>query len=789
MGRPLSTKKEKPTTQTANKRKRESSDDEDLEVTEDEYNPNEDEANEEHSQHEEDQEANEEDEDSFDKCETKYDDDDNDDKKYGKFQKFNKDKLWKLNKISHYILPSFNVLLEPYNLKDVKPFPQVQISLPQSVFVNSKFPEDIDFCHRRTIALHSYMLRLKAVKTAYNTARNKNKKVRKDEKKGIFVRPLIDFAERREFHPDKYFGRDYDFYYTGGNLSVNNRSSQIAHVGGTHMNTLFLSVINVDQNIPKLHRITHVDFKSDIREESEIFEVQFSVAIDDYIFLRQKHCVSIQNFRNGKLSVLQNFRTKDVPFISFTQDPVNVHHLTISDLMHKVRVCDIEKGVPVKTFKMMPKEEIKTENNWNMIKSLDSHVYLYAACKKVSLIDTRLPDTEWQSNRCGVTPETGCYNFSSLARSKFEHLFYVGSNHKAYCVDRRYMGKNIETKNGAVASWTHQMSNFPLMMAANRQLNTEYIALQSPLNADLRICENMQVLAEDSETELNGNMSKKARMDLPEKYVYKSMCIPYMPPSIESIFHEVRSEGKCIKQGTGICDRVKACITGLDFIDHGPSSYLVTATSNGDIFARHVYDPDNVDVKPDTLTAAEVMSGFEENIFRSVRKTPLETTEIVDLKGISKVFRCSQLSDSKKREDFDLPTKRTHLGRWQKPIKALSQYKDALAADLFSIWDFDIDEEKDLNINSLYQNPKSESKVSGWLEASENIGHSTLLNMTTIPADVLSSSQFNMTDMSFNDLLNTTAQAQEETDLDETNIPVRSKTAKSAKKKKYIKGF
>lgn len=79
--------------------------------------------------------------------------------------------------------------------------------------------------------------------------------------------------------------------------------------------------------------------------------------------------------------------------------------------------------------------------------------------------------------------------------------------------------------------------------------------------------------------------------------------------------------------------------------------------------------------------------------------------------------------------------KRFQLGRWQKPLSTLHSYKDALVADLLSIWDIDVEEEKHIRLGNLRNiKPDPNVKVEDWLKTNLDANPP----MLTIPSQEIS---------------------------------------------------
>lgn len=161
--------------------------------------------------------------------------------------------------------------------------------------------------------------------------------------------------------------------------------------------------------------------------------------------------------------------------------------------------------------------------------------------------------------------------------------------------------------------------------------------------------------------------------------------------------------------------------------------------------------------------------------------------------------------------------KRIHLGRWQKPLSTLHSYKDALVPDLLSIWDIDVEEEKNIRLGNLCNiKPDPNAKVDNWLKTNLQINPP----MLTIPSHEISRYNVDNDNSNIFDTTMNLSQTQNTTTLDfenaihstqivenggnnttldtsaleiqinnETTTTVVEKIKSKKKNKKYVKGF
>ncbi|XP_065363771.1 uncharacterized protein TAF1C-like [Calliphora vicina] len=741
--------------------------------------------------------------------------------------------------VEHSVFPAFNVGMWPLeNNEMLTNYPSCAVSVPRPIFVANKQCEKIDLCYKRPMNAEFFMKRIKHTRTSYQTALKSNKAIRSSRKDGIYHSSVYDMAERIYLQPDPYFHGSYDYYFTGGNLSVLPNQGNIIHAGGEHLLEMSVSEFPLEDGSDSnsLHKIA----SHKTTENSEIFEVRpLRTSLDNSqqncFIARQRNLVSFNYLKESRqIKTVTQFRTKSTPFISFAQSERDINTFIITTMKQHVRLYDLNCSVPalVKLFEISPHTP---SISWNTVKPWRENTFLYANEKQFFLLDTRTSPEQWLGEVTSATDSMMCDHISAVLPSDFNNLFYVATNHKLHCMDIRHLKKfSFSDTNGAICRWTHQLRYAPLMMDTFRLPQTEYIALSSPLAGDLHIC---QLSRERNEQEISMESSMRA-----PKHIYSSPCLPYQPTTLLEVYEHARVSGKCLRPEANLEARLKCCTTGMKFIKSSLSNsesgigLLLTSNSNGDVFA-HTLSKREKDENEERCNrqSDEIMTEFEQKIYEQTQQ-PLSYTEIKNMKGLRKVFLCKPLS-SVKKYDFDamdneydddavvpannvtnppvnVRPKRLHLGRWQKPLSTLHSYKDALVADLLSIWDIDIEEEKHIRLGNIRNaKPDPAVKVEDWLKTNINsnpppmlsiptqeVSHYSEIDTSHILDSTINISQTQNTTIDFenavhstqimdNTLKNFDTSALEIQINNETTTTVVEKLKNKKKNKKYIKGF
>ncbi|KAM7350085.1 TATA box-binding protein-associated factor RNA polymerase I subunit C-like [Cochliomyia hominivorax] len=744
--------------------------------------------------------------------------------------------------IDHCDFPALNVGMWPQETNDdFTNYPSCAISMPRPIFVANKQCEKIDICSKRSMTKDLHKIRMKYTRTSYLNALKSNRALRSSAKDGYYHSSAFDMAERLHLQPDPYFDSSYDYYFTGGNLCFLPHSDNIIHAGGEQLQDIMASQfveIQDDTDTFSLHTVA----TNKTNENSEIFEfhpllTSLNCSRQNCFIARQRNLISFNYLNDNKqLKSVTQFRTKSTPFISFAQSERDINTFIITTMKQHVRLYDLNSSAPalVKLYEISP----KTPNiSWNTVKPWREHTFLYANEKQFFLIDTRSSPEQWMEEVTSSLDNLMCDHISAVLPSDFNNLFYVATSHKLQCMDIRYLKKfSFSDTDGAICRWSHQLRYAPLMIDKLRLNKTEYIALSSPIAGDLHICQlsrerNAQGICLDPSTPA-------------PKHIYSSTCMPYQPPTLFEAYEHARLGGKCLRPEANLEARIKCCTTGLKFLNSSSNNsksgigLLLTSNSIGDIFAYTLSKREKNETEERCNKQTDhIMSEFEKKILKQTQPS-LNYTEIKNMKGLRKVFLCKTLSAVKKI-DFDAmdneydeeevagennetnpaPTrprrKRKHLGRWQKPLSTLYSYKDALVPDLLSIWDIDIEEEKNIRLGNLrHIKPDPTVKVEDWLK--ENINSNP--PMISIPSHSLSrynendlsnifDSTINMTQtqnttidfenaVHSTQIMNNTVNA---TNVDTSNLEIQiqnetqtievEKVKIKKKNKKYVKGF
>ncbi|XP_073831231.1 TATA box-binding protein-associated factor RNA polymerase I subunit C-like [Musca autumnalis] len=748
--------------------------------------------------------------------------------------------------VDHANFPAFNVGLWPQDAQ-LSSYPACAISIPRPIFIEDTIQDNIDLCYRRPMEREFHRFRLSKAKSGYINAMKK-KTVRAGEKNGIYHTSVYDVAERLLIQPDPYFQASYDYYYTGGNLCVTPDMGNIIRTTGTNLKTIDIMKVSKTENVDETPYLQSLDTLTS-NEDCEIFEIQpmktSETNNNQCFFTRQRNSIAINAFHESKkLKVLTQFRTKSTPFISFTQSDRDCSKLILTTMKQHVRLYDIGASQPILS-QLFQIDSKKFNPSWNTIKPWRENTFLYGNEYEFCLIDTRTKPEQWMAAATHVIEHNVlCDQISAIKPSDYNNLFYVATHHKLHCLDIRYMKQfSFNEPEGVICRWSHQLQYPPLMIDTYRMRNNEYIALSSPLAGDLHIC---QLSRKKNDEKMVVTTSNRV-----PKHIFYSPCLPYQPPTLLEAYDSARLDGHCLQPEAKLKQRLLACTTGMRFChplrdggnDSAAFADLLTSNSLGDVFVHTLSKrEDQTTDSRGNENSNEAMVEFAKNLAQI--KRPLNYTDIKNMKGMRKILLCKYLNSDVK-EDIDAmddsyseneqpaqetfnqtssvkkKRKRLHLGRWQKSFKTLHTYKDALVADILSIWDIDIQDEKDDTLGNLQTNllikPDPEKKVQNWLETNPNpkspmvvippnlastIYREEVANTTIEPemsmifnqtqdtvdfdnviqstqivdANVTTNQTFNLSNIEETTMLNTT-----------TNSLDRTKPKK--KTKKYVKGF
>ncbi|XP_036318881.1 uncharacterized protein LOC118733549 isoform X2 [Rhagoletis pomonella] len=573
-----------------------------------------------------------------------------------------------------------------------------------------------------------------------------DKKLKTNEKEGSFHTSFFDLARRLDCNPDPYFHGSYDYYYSGGNLCILDDGEHVLHVDNNKLNNLNVGIL------PKFKSFagSFLDpiCSQQVDTEEEIFEVRAIQNLrkdcPNSFAVRQRNMITLYKFLpTGAAKALTRFKTSSTPFISFAQSPIDYSTFIITSMKQSIRVYDINASTPIlsATHNVCKKEDIMRAS-WNMIRPWQGQTFLYANEKKLFMLDTRTCPEQWLKSSCGyATQDYKCDFISSIAKSEFRDLAYVATNHKLHCLDLRYLGGDIESGDGALCRWTHQLQYAPAFIDNFRFGGVELIALSSALADDICICELTRNHSAQSVDKEDSIVDESVGKRQSKKSVYKSYCLPYQPSTLEEAYQQARIAGKCLQPDADLPSRIARCTTGLTFFDTETFSecigeedcdtfaLLLTSNSIGDVYARRLIANDTLE--PDTRSKAEnegehTMHAYANGVCQ-LTQPKLNCTEVVNLKGMRKVFRCNALSaplnseEDKRDEKEEIPPKRRGFGRWQKSIQTLHSYKDALVQDLLSIWDIEFEDDKnDMSYSRMKKGLGAkvdpENIVSSWLD-------------------------------------------------------------------------
>ncbi|XP_055380422.1 uncharacterized protein LOC129611349 isoform X2 [Condylostylus longicornis] len=516
-------------------------------------------------------------------------------------------------------------------------------------------------------------------------------------------------------YPYPFFSGEYDWYFTGGNLACT--TDFLLSSRGLNMNILNLSVVKSK----RLKDVANIEYESnDVNAPtSEILEVQASNGIKNRFFVRCEKNITKYFYDESEATCVFNIERASVPFITFSEDPLNENVIITGDLNRQVFLWDVSRSLkkPISKLLSQRNEILERPDNWNCIRYFKINSFIYTDFEKFSLIDKQIESFVDDIDFPVIKDEIGtCEKICSLAVSnRFSNLIYIGTTHKVYAVDVRYLKK----KRGSLIllKWTHQMKYPPLILKVHNCFESELIAASSPLYGEIRIFEVKKSLNEYS------------------KKVYTSPYLPVSPPDFQNSYYFSKLQGECLDPSVDFESRIKKCTTGLEFFEKNNKVQLLISNSLGDVFSSRLI---NEEMEESKAFHTDIIKNYYEKVQKITRENlkELYVTDIKDMTNISKILRSTRLDpgdnyklQNKISNKFEIdyendpeklieifPEKKRKLSKWEKTPTQYAECKDVLAASILKIWDFDIDKmELDVKKSSTFKEEQL-IRVKDWVE-------------------------------------------------------------------------
>lgn len=559
---------------------------------------------------------------------------------------------------------------------------------------------------------------------------------------GYYSQNVVEFMEKLDQDPDKFFNGRYDYYYTGGTMDIIRQPyfDYLFYATGENMDQIEFQRITTKNKLKK-------SFEVNLSDGGTIFEVIPASIASNNFAVRQRFKNSIYSYQatNKERSIEKvcEFQSK-TPLISSAFDPYN--NTTFCDLSvaGEFRSWDIKSNKVILNEIISP---IKIENKlscrgqWGALKNVERDVFLHCERKQINLIDLR-KDCRTEMNIFNFQESVSvCEEMSCITKSKINpNLMYIGTYHKLFGIDHRFVKKDNFEMN-SIIRWVHQLKSPPLMIKTdNNDQEEEIILIASPLVGDSKICVT----------------SKNDRLQHISKY------LPHKPYSIRDSFDEAQIRGFCIDPYSNIKKRTRLCNMGISLICKEDRNLIYTQNSAGDVHRQFFGDKVN-------LEYGDVSLLMDKWRIETKYETTIQgcATEILNMKSML-IPMMQRTITNKEAESFEgiETVKPRHRPRWKRPVNELHRYKDALASDMLSIWDFPQTTEDDKTLISM-DKAQPADKVAEWLNRRPSTDEPRVNLNHSLPTT------FEVEDDMENSLQKTFSQ------------PVRTRAAK----RKYVKGF
>ncbi|KAH8271562.1 hypothetical protein KR018_007433 [Drosophila ironensis] len=634
--------------------------------------------------------------------------------------------------LPHATVPAANTGMVGQHLHDLEDeeegqlYPSVLVSLPVPLFAahDGRTPR-LEICTQRPHAYEEHMRQLGTYRSLFDKRTKAARQRETKEQHSVHDGNVFDMAEHIARRGDMYFREGYDYYYTGGNLSVLpfQGSSLAMHVSGPGLQDLHFSMEQGEAEVLKPL------YSTSLREaSSEIFQL-LPLKRDGFFLARCLKDVFICELEDRADDLQLAYRSKfsiagAAPFISAAQGRGSVNTLALASQDRALRFVDLETKRDIASHDVCLLKGLHQSNStWAQLLAADENTFHYLSQPVLLTVDARC---DQPLNPCFASSvhSLSCERFSCLAKGSNSNLLYVASNHKLHCLDLRCLGKKLEER--AVVTWTHQMSYPPLFMDCLGREDSEFIALGGALPGDLRICELRGVQA----------------TVVDEMF---SAALPFEPPNFKEALAVARlRRGLDVYADLG--ERVKSCMTGLRIhkLKRTTSDYafaqLLTANSLGDVYCQRMCMRESEELDHEIRTGLhtdEVVKYYESLVRMRVEPQKLHCTQVQKVPEIRDIMREGAKAEDEEKpaiieeieidygiedtdesaeegeESADTDTSREEKlakkklkdqikqnashkrsrgisrGPWQKSAYKLSRYRDMLSVRLLEAWDME----------------------------------------------------------------------------------------------------
>lgn len=512
---------------------------------------------------------------------------------------------------------------------------------------------------------------------------------------GLITAEMIKYMEMMESDPDPTLsGCDYDWRFTGGNLETIKVGESFKLVQPSMNDKYSLRLID-----PAADSMEHIvmPFKSKYHESFYSYEMMKSLK---FIGVRRKKSV---NF--GIIKTLEdNAQYLKAPLkFSWSSE---IAASTLCD--DKLLFIDVKNNLVKSSVRELITDSVIELPNDNpslqfpiSINSIDHNVISYTNRKSLSLVDFRdkKPSTIFDVKNMFMR----CEEFSYHKNSLHDNLLFLASSHVLYGIDVR------NTKE-PMMHWNHQLIMQPTILKTVKVGDDEVICLSSNLPGDVKIFNCAKGTIENS-------------------WIVNRL--PMKPRTIVNSYNQMRDRGKLLLSEF-VQQRIKFSTTGIALIPDEVKSQveLYTQNSIGDVFKSNllIKTTENIEDKSmkknfrqwDEILELELDPLRSVSLHERLKSRELLVTDIVNLKGLSKVLRCKKF-EREDDDDQDAQVMNTQKApRWRTDLEDDKEYRDVLAQHMFVEWDLDINEFQphpfaEALKESELKNDKGVDKVSRWL--------------------------------------------------------------------------
>lgn len=410
------------------------------------------------------------------------------------------------------------------------------------------------------------------------------------------------------------------------------------------------------------------------------------------IGVRNKNHLTVLKLKEGTEETLLNFESKS-SYVSLDLSE-NLCLASINIDKH-LKIYDLTTNKTVNKYKL---EYINSliPDNWSCVRSYQASNYIYADRQNIRVIDarTKVVSSPFKLNQYGEYCET----ISCLSPSKkYENLIYASSSHKLFAIDLRNFSGDIQEKD-MVLQWPVQMNLPPIMIKTCPLIDSELVLTSSNLPSDSRVM-----------VTTNGSD-------------YKSSYLPIRLPSMNDTYNVCKDYAKCLYPVSSIHQRMKICITGLDFVINKKGKIsIVSQNSICDLFKQDLVS-ERKNVPTDISKKFEKwMNSLNQIENSSPNHGSFGATAVFNRKDLLNVLTNKNICKATVTEKELESARPKQRSKWQRSPALLSQYKDALVESIMDIWNLQTDNDITESVLPLSSNVQQtfEEKINYWLEKNE----------------------------------------------------------------------